>query len=269
MTARHPAPFVFATWAALAPTALAPGVHALTTAALAPRDASSPLFAALVAPARAAVPPEPAVPALPPGAARIVELAARGAGERPSPEIAAVLAELAPFLELLPLARLVAVELTSTRLELVFDVPRDETIAVELPARTLHVLACDDEDERDPLRRGRALRTKTEDQTLLVHGRVRFELGDEGIASVREGDLEVEAGPFAFDLAVRTERRPGRVARDRHGRPVLALDASGAPFKRDGRWVTATYDFWIVLEAFGRRVEVGVPSGPGPAQPRS
>jgi hypothetical protein len=50
---------------------------------------------------------------------------------------------------------------------------------------------------------------------------------------------------------------------------VLALDASGAPFKRDGRWVTATYDFWIVLEAFGRRVEVGVPSGPGPAQPRS
>ncbi|MBK7875456.1 MAG: hypothetical protein IPJ77_06855 [Planctomycetes bacterium] len=64
-------------------------------------------------------------------------------------------------------------------------------------------------------------------------------------------------GPFHVDLDLRTELRAGE-AHDRYGRPVLATDAEGHALRVDGRWQVESHATWIVLEALGHRVEVGL-----------
>lgn len=189
---------------------------------------------------------------------RLIELA-RDRAFALAPAQLALLRDFAPFFELLPLERVVEVELDARRFELVFDA---ETIEIEVPARTRFVLQAS-EDERDPFRRGRPLARRSSANTLLVHRHLCFELGPPevgGVAGIRPGDLEVEKGPFRIDVAVRTEVRAPGVARDELGRPWLACDARGEPMKRDGRWVAETFERWIVFEALGHRVEVGVPA---------
>lgn len=190
---------------------------------------------------------------------RLLELAARDGASDVSAVQVALLRDMAPLLELLPLERVVDVALDARRFELVFDTRGRDAIEIEVPARTRFVLQSE-ADERDPFRRGRPLPRRSSANTLLVHRNLRFELDDSGVAGVRAGDLEVEKGPFRFDVDVRTETRAPGIARDELGRPWLACDERGEPVKRDGRWVAEAYERWIVFEALGHRVEVGVPS---------
>lgn len=177
--------------------------------------------------------------------------------EAPEPDLRALGGAGETLLAFLPLDRLRDARRTERELVLAFDTSADDTIEVVVPERRLQVLDADD-DELDPELRGRARSLRTDEHVLLVHEELHFTLDAQGIAGVREGDLEVRAGPFAVDLALRTESRAG-VARDRYGRPLLVVDEHGAPLRRDGRWVVQRYERWIVLEALGHRVEVGVP----------
>lgn len=190
------------------------------------------------------------------GIERIVALAdARGIAVDAS--VRATLDEAGELLALLPLERLVDVCAPSGRLELVFDTGAAEVLEVSVPERTVLALGGDDEDG-DLLVRGRPVSVKSEARTLLVHRRLRLELDDDGIRGLVPGDIEVAAGPFHFDLSVRIERGSPRVARDRFGRSVLALDATGAPYKAGGRWVLQQHDEWLVLSAMGHVIEVGL-----------
>lgn len=177
--------------------------------------------------------------------------------EAPEPALRALGGAGEALLAFLPLERLCDVHRTERELVLAFDTGAEETLPVAVPARTLQVLDADS-DEVAPERTGRARALRTDERVLLVHRELRFVLDAEGIAGVREGDLEVRAGPFAVDLALRTETRAG-VARDRYGRPLLAVDEHGAPLRCEGRWVVQRFERWLVLEALGHRVEVGVP----------
>ena len=160
------------------------------------------------------------------------------------------------LLALLPLERLVDVCATRGRLELVFDTGSADVLEVTVPERS--VLALDGDDEEDLLVHGRPVSVTSEARTLLVHRRLRLELGDDGVRGLVAGDIEVAAGPFHFDLDVHFERGAPRAARDRFGRGVLARDAAGAPYKAGGRWVLERHDAWLVLTAMGHVVEVGL-----------
>lgn len=207
-------------------------------------------------------------------ARRILELAERG-GSALDPRVAALLAECAPFLEHLPLERLVRVELIggATRgnerfgsgedaceLCLRFDVPECGVLEVEVPEVEQVALAtCDEDVDGGSSRGGVPVRVRSEARTLRLHELLRLEFDDGRIVGVRDGDLEVSVGPFDVDLELRTERGT-HVARDGRGRVLLELDAAGLPRRENGAWVPQTYDLWIVLEALGQRVEVGVPA---------
>lgn len=120
--------------------------------------------------------------------------------------------------------------------------------------------ALDGDDDEDLLTRGHAVRIKSDERTLLVHRRLRFELGPDGITGLVAGDIEVEVGPFHFDLCVRIEQRGGQVARDKAGRMLLAQGERGQPYKSNGLWVVQRYDRFLVLEAMGHKIEVGLGS---------
>ncbi|MBI5364323.1 MAG: hypothetical protein HZA53_14180 [Planctomycetes bacterium] len=201
--------------------------------------------------------PTPAKPALPDSVRRLCALASERGLTLPSALVES-LGEVAALLAFLPMERLVDLELRPKRLVLVFDTQREREVEVRLPSTTCFVL-----DERaahdDVLRSGRPRRVVTDEHRLVVHRRVELELGAEGIVGVRAGDLELAKGPFRFDVAVSVTKAPGRMNVDEDGRPVLALDDQGRPFRRDGQWVVERFDKWIVLKAFGRKVEIGVP----------
>jgi hypothetical protein len=189
------------------------------------------------------------------GVERIVALAdARGIPL--AAPVRATLDEAGELLALLPLERLVDVCAARGRLELVFDTGAADVLEVCVPER--RALALDGDDEEDVLVHGRPVSVKSEARTLLVHRRLRFELGDDGIRGLVPGDIEVAAGPFHFDLSVHIERGAPRAARDRFGRSVLALDATGAPYKVGGRWVLQHHDEWLVLSAMGHVLQVGL-----------
>jgi hypothetical protein len=121
--------------------------------------------------------------------------------------------------------------------------------------------------KEDPLKvdpRNKVSTRKSEGKTLKISKEVQFSVNAGGIAGLRAGDMQVKAF-FWFDVGIRTERTPGRVATD-DKRTVLETDASGRPLVRDGRYVPQTWDDWVVLEAGGKRVDIGIPRLP--ATPR-
>lgn len=197
----------------------------------------------------------------PASARRILELAALR-GTALDPRVRALIEDCAPFLAHLPLAHLVAVESSARELCLHFAVPASGVLEVQVPEVEQVALATSDDPDASALARaGVPVRVRSDARTLLVHERLRLELDDGRIVGVRDGDLEVAVGPFEVDVDLSTERGPARAARDGRGRTLLALDAAGHPRRENGRWVPQTYELWIVLEALGQRVEVGVPLG--------
>lgn len=176
--------------------------------------------------------------------------------DAPQPGLRALAEAGEPFLELLPLDALRDVRRTDRELVLTFDTGAEDGLVVTVPGRSEHVLDAD-EDDPDPLRNGRAVLLRGDEHRLRIGRELRFRLDEHGIASVRAGDLEVVKGPFDVDLDLRTEARRSD-AHDRYGRPVLATDAQGRPLRVDGRWQVESHATWIVLEALGHRVEVGL-----------
>lgn len=175
--------------------------------------------------------------------------------EAPEEDLRALGAVEESLLALLPLERLRAARRERGELVLEFETGPSGVLEVEVPVRTVLALDAGD-DEIDPTRRGRIVKTRGEPRVLLIHRVVRFQLGEHGIDGVRDGDLEVRAGPFDVDLDLRTERRSAP-ARDRYGRPLVALDEHGEPVREDGRWRIQHFERWLVLEALGHRVEIG------------
>jgi len=195
------------------------------------------------------------VEVLPPSVARLVELA-RAGGHELEPPLVRSLVLAAELLALLPLERAERLELTPQHLVLVFDEAARAGIEVAVPERPCYAL--DPDDELDPLRDGRAVRMRGDARRLRLNQRLRFEIGPQGLDGLVTGDIEVLTGPFDFDLEVRIEHRPRAVARDKFGRALLALDARGKPRKHAGRWIVLRHDDWLVMEAMGQRVELGL-----------
>jgi hypothetical protein len=102
------------------------------------------------------------------------------------------------------------------------------------------------------------VRIKSDERTLLVHRRLRFELGPEGITGLVAGDIEVEAGPFQFDLAVRIEQRaaPSRTTRPAAccWLPMITEHRSGAP----GAGSCSATIAGSCSRPWGHRIEVGL-----------
>lgn len=236
--------------------------------------AASPIEAALSAAIAASSSPTSARPTLDErasarscAAARILALAHDEHGARSvDPCVTALIVDCAPFLECLPLQRLKDVRIDARELRLEFDVSAGERLHIDVPERELLALG-DDEDGNDGA--GTLVRVRSEARQLFLGDTLRLELDGGRIRGVFDGDLEVRVGPFDVDLELRTERGPARPARDPCGRPLLALDAAGHPRRENGRWVVQTYELWIVLEALGHRVEVGVPLEDGGASTQS
>lgn len=233
--------------------------------------AESPIEAALAAAIEAssrahARPCADATQDRPRAAQRILALAhgapdAHGAPHASAPRaidacVEALIVDCAPFLECLPLERLKDVRIDARELRLDFDVAPGERLRVDVPERELVAL---DEDDDGAASGGRPVRVRSDAHELFLRDSLRLELDGGRIRGVFDGDLEVSVGPFDVDLELRTERGPARAARDPFGRPLLALDAAGHPRRENGSWVVQTYELWIVLEALGHRVEVGVP----------
>lgn len=165
-----------------------------------------------------------------------------------SSRIRELLSGYEPLLAELPLEDLEDVSLRRSRLELRFDFDGDSHRRVELPAKERWILN----------KKRRAERETTSSRSLRVNRRLRFDFDSEGICAVVEGDLEVKAGIFWFDLSLSTELTPLREVCNAEGRPVLVEGSSGRPIKRDGRFLRETSRRWLVLEAKGRKVEIPI-----------
>jgi hypothetical protein len=187
---------------------------------------------------------------------RILRVMYRPRAEAARARLEGALGTAEPFLALLPLDRLRDASLDSDRLRLVFDFGRERTQVVSIPSHKLSVLEPD--DERDPLRGGRVRTVETASRELIVHDVVEVDLTASGIAGVQSGGIQVRYGFLRFSLDVHTIVDRDRIALDGDGHIVLVTDERGQPIRDHGRFVSRRYDVWLVLEAAGHKVEIGM-----------
>lgn len=161
-------------------------------------------------------------------------------------------------LDFLPIETLREIRAENGKVTFSFDFGGDDSKTIRLPDSTSKQL--DSRLKSDPLKvdpKNKVIDQKSEGKTLKVNKDVEFSVSKEGITALREGDIKVKALLW-FSLGIHTEKIPGKVAMD-ESRTVLATDSSGNPQVRDGHYVAQSYDDWVILEAGGKRIEIGVP----------
>jgi hypothetical protein len=161
-------------------------------------------------------------------------------------------------LDFLPIDALREVVAEEGKVTFTFDFGGDKTRDLRLPDTKTKVL--DSRTESDPTAadgRNRVKEIESDGRKLRIKSELQFSVDGQGITGVREDDIRVKALLW-FSLALHTETIPGHAA-TADGKPVVATDAKGDPVVKDGHYVIQNYDDWVILEAGGKRIEVGVP----------
>jgi hypothetical protein len=105
---------------------------------------------------------------------------------------------------------------------------------------------------------------KNEARTFIVNKSVHFKLKKNGIAYLREGDLQVKQF-LKFNANLRTEVKRGIVQVDLSNRPVLEDNEDGTgPLIVDKHYVPRTSDYWLVITVLKQDNWVALPVLPRP-----
>ncbi len=165
-------------------------------------------------------------------------------------------------LDFLPLDALKGIVAVDGKVTFQFDFGGAKTRELKLPTTEQKVLDSRYRDDPTLVHRKNRVKTVTnKGKTLRLNQELEFSVNENGLTGLREGDLAVHhwlAGWVNIDL--HSERHEGRTATDDKERPVLQTDGEGNPRIENNHYQVQTYDDWVVLEAAGRRIEIGVPA---------
>lgn len=164
-------------------------------------------------------------------------------------------------IDFLPLDTLQEITSDGASVTFKFDFGGDDTRDVKLPDSQVTFLKSRHSDDPTRVhRRNYVKETTSKGRTLRVSEEVRLTIDENGVTGIREGDIKVGWFLGWLDMSLHTEHEQGKQEMYDGKYPVLVTGEDGEPVVVDDHYQVRSYDDWVIIEAAGRKVEIGVPA---------
>jgi len=97
----------------------------------------------------------------------------------------------------------------------------------------------------------------SEPRVLVIKNQVRFSMSPQGIAGIREGDIQVKV-MIKWNAGIRTELKPNTVEYDSMDRPYIEM-ADGKPVIVNDHYVPRRLNNWLVVTVLKKDIWIGLP----------
>jgi len=99
----------------------------------------------------------------------------------------------------------------------------------------------------------------TDPRTLIFKSQVRFTMSPQGIAGMREGDIQLKAAFLKLNAGMRTEHKPGTIEYDSGDRPYIEMLGHNRPVIVDDHYVPRRLSDWLVVTVLKKDIWIGLP----------